>query len=67
LYSPFNTISEKILLALLRDQERMRERMEQEKAEVLTAMEAVGHQLEAERAERLGKSSSNLFTCSHEE
>jgi hypothetical protein len=43
--------SEKVLLALLRDQERMRERMEKE-------VEALAHKLEVEREERLGKSSN---------
>jgi hypothetical protein len=40
-----------VLLALLRDQERMRERMEKE-------VEALAHKLEVEREERLGKSSN---------
>ena len=33
----------------------MRERMEEEKADVLKAVEALGHQLEVEKEERLGK------------
>ena len=33
----------------------MRERMEEEKADVLKAVEALGHQLEVEKEARLGK------------